>query len=89
MKSLKNYFQKAYKEHWAIGQFNFSDFSQEYEVSFLVLGNNFVNYNIPTFSRMLECLKRFYKFCKFFTIRRQRVNHCSPSIFFIYKTRLK
>src|SRR3989344_3797652 len=28
MKSLKYYLQKAYKEHWAIGQFNFSDWSQ-------------------------------------------------------------
>ena len=28
MKNLKYYLQKAYKEHWAIGQFNFSDFSQ-------------------------------------------------------------
>ncbi|MDO8486513.1 MAG: class II fructose-bisphosphate aldolase [Candidatus Staskawiczbacteria bacterium] len=28
MKTLKYYFQKAYKEKWAIGQFNFSDFSQ-------------------------------------------------------------
>lgn len=28
MKSLAYYFQKAYKEKWAIGQFNFSDFSQ-------------------------------------------------------------
>lgn len=28
MKSLQHYLQKAYKEQWAIGQFNFSDFSQ-------------------------------------------------------------
>jgi len=28
MKNLKFYFQKAQKEKWAIGQFNFSDFSQ-------------------------------------------------------------
>ena len=28
MKTLKYYLQKAYKEKWAIGQFNFSDFSQ-------------------------------------------------------------
>ncbi len=28
MKPLKHYFQKAYKEKWAIGQFNFSDWSQ-------------------------------------------------------------
>jgi len=28
MKTLKYYFQKAQKEKWAIGQFNFSDFSQ-------------------------------------------------------------
>ncbi len=28
MKTLKYYFSKAYKEKWAIGQFNFSDFSQ-------------------------------------------------------------
>lgn len=28
MKSLKHYLGKAQKEHWAIGQFNFSDFSQ-------------------------------------------------------------
>lgn len=28
MKNLKYYISKAYKEHWAIGQFNFSDFSQ-------------------------------------------------------------
>ncbi|MEK7540895.1 MAG: class II fructose-bisphosphate aldolase [Patescibacteria group bacterium] len=28
MKNLKYYFQKAQKEKWAIGQFNFSDFSQ-------------------------------------------------------------
>src|SRR3989344_9292506 len=28
MKSLKYYLNKAYKEHWAIGQFNFSDWSQ-------------------------------------------------------------
>jgi len=28
MKNLKYYFKKAYKEHFAIGQFNFSDFSQ-------------------------------------------------------------
>lgn len=28
MKTLKQYFQKARKEHWAIGQFNFSDWSQ-------------------------------------------------------------
>ncbi len=28
MKNLKYYLQKAYKEKWAIGQFNFSDFSQ-------------------------------------------------------------
>lgn len=28
MKPLKHYLQKAYKEHWAIGQFNFSDWSQ-------------------------------------------------------------
>ena len=28
MKSLKHYLDKAQKEHWAIGQFNFSDFSQ-------------------------------------------------------------
>ncbi len=28
MKSLKHYLQKAYKEQWAIGQFNFSDWSQ-------------------------------------------------------------
>ena len=28
MKNLIYYFQKAYKEHWAIGQFNFSDWSQ-------------------------------------------------------------
>lgn len=28
MKNLQYYFQKAYKEHWAIGQFNFSDWSQ-------------------------------------------------------------
>ena len=28
MKNLKFYLQKAYKEHWAIGQFNFSDWSQ-------------------------------------------------------------
>lgn len=28
MKSLKYYFQKAQKEGWALGQFNFSDFSQ-------------------------------------------------------------
>lgn len=28
MKTLKYYLNKAYKEHWAIGQFNFSDFSQ-------------------------------------------------------------
>jgi len=28
VKSLKYYLNKAYKEHWAIGQFNFSDWSQ-------------------------------------------------------------
>ncbi len=28
MKTLQYYFQKAYKEHWAVGQFNFSDWSQ-------------------------------------------------------------
>lgn len=28
MKSLKYYLKKAYREHWAIGQFNFSDFSE-------------------------------------------------------------
>jgi len=28
MKNLKYYISKAYKEHWAIGQFNFSDWSQ-------------------------------------------------------------
>ena len=28
MKNLKHYLEKAYKEGWAIGQFNFSDFSQ-------------------------------------------------------------
>ncbi len=28
MKPLKYYLQKAYKEHWALGQFNFSDWSQ-------------------------------------------------------------
>src|SRR5437667_2419518 len=28
MKSLKHYLQKAYSEHWAIGQFNFSTFEQ-------------------------------------------------------------
>ena len=28
MKTLKYYINKAYKEHWAMGQFNFSDFSQ-------------------------------------------------------------
>src|SRR3989344_4249627 len=28
MKNLKYYLQKAYKEGWAIGQFNFSDFSE-------------------------------------------------------------
>src|SRR3989344_6270196 len=28
MKNLKYYFQKAYKEKFAIGQFNFSDWSQ-------------------------------------------------------------
>ena len=28
MKNLKHYFKKAYQEHWAIGQFNFSTFEQ-------------------------------------------------------------
>src|SRR3989344_679435 len=28
MKTLKYYFNKAHKEHWAMGQFNFSDWSQ-------------------------------------------------------------
>lgn len=28
MKNLKYYLKRAHKEHWAIGQFNFSDFSQ-------------------------------------------------------------
>jgi len=28
MKNLKHYIQRAYKEDWAIGQFNFSDFSE-------------------------------------------------------------
>ncbi|MBI2049881.1 MAG: class II fructose-bisphosphate aldolase [Candidatus Staskawiczbacteria bacterium] len=28
MKSLKYYLNKAYREHWAMGQFNFSDFNQ-------------------------------------------------------------
>ena len=28
MKNLKYYFNKAYTEHWAIGQFNFSTFEQ-------------------------------------------------------------
>ncbi len=28
MKTLKHYFKKAHKEHWAIPQFNFSDWSQ-------------------------------------------------------------
>jgi len=28
MKNLKNYFKKAVKEGWALGQFNFSDFTQ-------------------------------------------------------------
>ena len=28
MKTLKYYINRAQKEHWAIGQFNFSDFSQ-------------------------------------------------------------
>src|SRR3989344_3024412 len=28
MKNLKYYLNKAYKEKWAVGQFNFSDFSQ-------------------------------------------------------------
>ncbi|MBI3559364.1 class II fructose-bisphosphate aldolase, partial [Candidatus Gottesmanbacteria bacterium] len=28
METLGYYFKKAQKEHWAIGQFNFSDFSQ-------------------------------------------------------------
>src|SRR3989338_10838347 len=28
MKTLKYYFEKAQKEKWAIGQFNFSDFTQ-------------------------------------------------------------
>ena len=28
MKNLKYYLQKAYNQQWAIGQFNFSDWSQ-------------------------------------------------------------
>ena len=28
MKNLKHYFKKAQGERWAIGQFNFSDFTQ-------------------------------------------------------------
>ena len=28
MKNIKYYLEKAHKEHWAIGQFNFSDFTQ-------------------------------------------------------------
>src|SRR3990167_4168658 len=42
MKTLKYYFQKAYKEKWAIGQLNFSDFSQ---VKGIVLAAK--NFNSP------------------------------------------